>query len=155
MFGLLRRYFPIALLHLYVAARLIPDLLPAGVLAVGVLCVWLIVSATLIPFSFMARRRTMREVKTRVLAWAGLIAMGMFSSLFVLTLLRDVLLVGGFALSRFVEMGEPLQQFSEASALAVPLLAAAFSAIGFVNARRRAGVRSIEVPITNLPAALH
>src|SRR3954471_2950777 len=146
MFRLLRRYSPVALLHLYVALRLVPDLMPAGPLAVAALIAVLLASSVLIPFSFYVRHANSKSVAL-ALAWAGLIAMGMFSSLFVLTLLRDVLLVGGFALSRFVEIGEPLQQFSEASALAVPLLAAAFSAIGFVNARRRAGVRSIEVPI--------
>ena len=41
MFRLLRFYSPIALLHLYVAARLIPDLLSAGALAVAALSVWL------------------------------------------------------------------------------------------------------------------
>jgi hypothetical protein len=155
MFGLLRRYFPIALLHLYVAARLVPDVLPAGALAVAALCAWLAASATLIPLSFMARRSTMRDVKSRVLAWTGLIAMGMFSSLFVLTLLRDVALLGGFTLSLFAHVEGPLNTFRHSSALAVPLLAALLTAVGFVNARRRAGVREVEVPIENLPAALN
>lgn len=154
MFGLLRRYFPIALLHLYVAARLLPDLLPAGWLAVAALCAWLITSAVLIPFSFMARRTTMRDVRSRVVAWTGLIAMGMFSSLFVLTLLRDVALLGGFTLSLFAQIEGPLRAFREISAIAVPLLAVLFTAVGFVNARKRAGVREVEVPIANLPAAL-
>ena len=155
MFGLLRRYFPIALLHLYVAARLVPDVLPAGALAVAALCAWLAASATLIPLSFMARRSTMRDVKSRVLAWTGLIAMGMFSSLFVLTLLRDAALLGGFTLSLFAHVEGPLNTFRHSSALAVPLLAALLTAVGFVNARRRAGVREVEVPIENLPAALN
>src|SRR4051812_47262047 len=155
MFGLLRRYFPIALLHLYVAARLVPDLWPAGAFAVAALCIWLIVSASLIPFSFMARRTTMSDVRSRVLAWTGLIAMGMFSSLFVLTLMRDVLLLGGFTLSVFSHIEKPLQQFRYLSAIAVPLVAALFTAIGFVNARKRADVRAVEVPIANLPLALH
>jgi len=155
MFGMLRRYFPIALLHLYVAARLVPDVLPAGALAVAALCAWLAASATLIPLSFMARRSTMRDVKSRVLAWTGLIAMGMFSSLFVLTLLRDVALLGGFTLSLFSHVEGPLNAFRYLSALAVPLLAALLTAVGFANARRRAGVREVEVPIANLPAALN
>jgi len=155
MFGLLRRYFPIALLHLYVAARLLADLWPAGAFATGALGLWLITSAALIPLSFMARRSTMRTLRSRVLAWTGLIAMGMFSSLFVLTLLRDVLLLGGFTLSLFSHIEEPLRQFRYLSAIAVPLIAALFTAVGFVNARKRADVRAVEVPIADLPAALH
>jgi predicted MPP superfamily phosphohydrolase len=154
MFRLLRFYSPIALLHLYVAARLIPDLLSAGVPAVAALSVWLLGSAILIPFAFNTRRMTMRWVAL-ALAWLGLIAMGMFSSLFVLTLLRDVALLGGFTLSVFMQIEEPLRQFRDWSAVAVPLLAALFTAVGFINARRRASVRSIDVPIADLPAALH
>ena len=40
-------------------------------------------------------------------------------------------------------------------ALAVPLLAALATIVGFVNARRRARIRRIDVPIAGLPAALH
>jgi predicted MPP superfamily phosphohydrolase len=154
VFGLLRRYFPIALLHLYVAARLLPDLLSAGGLAGGALCAWLITSATLIPFSFMARRSTMRKASTFVLAWTGLIAMGLFSSLFVLTLLRDVVLLGAFALSLFTQIGQPLRQLHLWSAIAVPVLAMLLTVIGFINARKRAGVRAVDVPIDGLPEAL-
>src|SRR3954471_3009428 len=155
MFGLLRRYFPIALLHLYVAARLIPDLLPAGAVAVAALCIWLIVSASSIPLSFMARRSTMHGTRAFMLAWTGLIAMGMFSSLFVLTLIRDVALLAGFTVSIVAQIEEPLRQFRHWSAAAVPLLAALFTAIGFVNARKRPDVRAVEVPIEGLPLALH
>lgn len=151
MFRLLRFYSPIALLHLYVAVRVLPDLPLAGAVA---LAAWLLGSAVLIPFAFNTRRATVRWVAL-ALAWMGLIAMGMFSSLFVLTLLRDVALLGGFTLSMFMQIEEPLRQFRHWSAAAVPLLAALFTAIGFINARRRADVRSVDVPIANLPAALH
>jgi predicted MPP superfamily phosphohydrolase len=153
MFGLLRRYSPIALLHLYVAVRIIPDLLPAGMAAVVAMAILLLASSLLIPFAFNARRTSLPRF-ARVLAWAGLIAMGLFSSLFVLTLLRDIALLAGFTLSLFVVIEAPLQQFRNWSAVAVPLLASLFTAVGFVNARRRASVRAVDVPIANLPAAL-
>jgi predicted MPP superfamily phosphohydrolase len=51
-----------------------------------------------------------------------------------------------------VPVGSPV--FVAYSALVVPLLAVLFSAIGFYNARRRAPVVSVDVPIDNLPAAL-
>ena len=154
MFRLLRGYIPIALLHLYVAARLVPDLAPAGVSAVAGVCALLLGSTILIPFAFNARRMAMRRVWL-ALAWTGLIAMGLFSSLFVLTLVRDGALLGGYTLSLFVQIEQPLHAFRYWSALAVPLLAALLTAVGYINARRRAGVRAVKVPITNLPAALH
>ena len=46
-----------------------------------------------------------------MLAWTGLIAMGMFSSLFVLTLIRDAALLAGFMLSLVMQIEEPLRQF--------------------------------------------
>ncbi len=154
MFGLLRQYAPIALLHFYVAVRLLPDLLSAGAIAPALLAAWLLASTVLIPFSFQTRRPRGKRL-AQALAWAGLIAMGMFSSLFVLTLLRDIALALGFTLSRFFIVEGPLQQFRHWSALAVPCLATAFTIIGFFNARRRAAVRSVTVPITGLPAALN
>ena len=152
MFRLLSFYSPIALLHLYVAVRVLPDLHLTALFAA--LAVWLLASTFLIPFAFNSRRGN-RGPFLHALAWVGLIAMGMFSSLFVLTLLRDVALVGGFTLSLFFQIEEPLQQFRNWSADAVPLLATLFTAVGFVNARRRAQVRSVDVPIADLPAALH
>jgi predicted MPP superfamily phosphohydrolase len=149
-----RLYGIVALLHLYVAARLVPDLLPMGTAAIAAMSVGLLASTVLIPFAFYARRRSVRRFSL-VLAWAGLLAMGMFSSLFVLSLLRDLALAGGFTLSRFFLIDEPLEQFRNWSAVAVPLLAGLFTAVGFINARRRAGVRSVDIPIANLPAALH
>ncbi len=80
------------------------------------------------------------------LTWASLMAIGSFSSLFVLALIRDVgLLVGAASLAGFREY----------SALAVPVLAALATLAGFVNARRRARVRRVDVPIADLPAPLH
>jgi predicted MPP superfamily phosphohydrolase len=152
MFRLLRFYSPIALLHLYVAVRVLPDLPQIG--SAAALAAWLLASTILIPFAFNARRTTVRWMAL-ALAWTGLLAMGMFSSLFVLTLLRDVALLAGHTLSLFTQIEVPLQQFRALSASAVPLLAALFTAVGFINARRRARVRSVEVPISNLPAALH
>jgi len=38
---------------------------------------------------------------------------------------------------------------------AVPILAAAATIVGFVNARRRARIRRVDIPITGLPPALH
>jgi predicted MPP superfamily phosphohydrolase len=151
---LIALYSPVVLLHLYVALRLLPDLLPMGPLEIAASSALLFASMVLIPFAFHTRRMRAQWF-SQVLAWAGLLAMGMFSSVFVLTLLRDLALAGGYTLSRFFLIEEPLHQFRYWSAVAVPLVAGLFTAVGFVNARGLAGIRSVNVPIANLPAALH
>jgi predicted MPP superfamily phosphohydrolase len=48
-----------------------------------------------------------------------------------------------------------LETFRAYSAAAVPILAGLFTLVGFINARRRAKERSVEIPIADLPASLH
>ena len=151
---MLRLLIVTALLHLYIGSRLVPDLLPLSMFAAGMLAVWLAASTILIPYGFQMRRAT-SEGRAQALAWTGLLAMGFFSSLFVLTILRDVALLAGFTLSLFIQMETQLQQFREWSAAAVPVVAGLLTVVGFINARRRAAVRRIDIPITDLPAALH
>ena len=80
MFRLLRFYSPIALLHLYVAVRLLPDLLAEGALAIAAVAVWLLASTILIPFAFRSQRTKVPRFSL-ALAWVGLIAMGSFSQI--------------------------------------------------------------------------
>jgi len=135
-----------ALLHLYVGWRIVPDL--AALWAAWVFGLLLICSAALMPMGFFARRMRHRALSD-ALAWAGLVFMGFFSSLFVLTLLRDVgLLLGTITLG--VAVGVPLW-----TARAVPVLAVIVTLWGFINARRRAAIVSVDVPIRGLPQALH
>ncbi len=68
---------------------------------------------------------------------------GLFSSLFVLTVLRALLM-----------LIPAIRAHAQASAVLVLLLALLATAVGFVNARRVARVRDVDVPITGLPAAL-
>jgi predicted MPP superfamily phosphohydrolase len=116
------------------------------------LLVLLAASWLLMPLALRARRasRTAQRV-----AFGGLLLMGLFSSLFVLTLLRDAaLLVGavwGWALPSLAWVAS----FQAPSAQAVPLLAVLFTAWGWLNARRTAAVRHVDVPIAQLPDALH
>jgi uncharacterized protein len=146
-------YAFIALLHGYVAWRLLPDL-PFGAPATVLLGAWLALSAVLLPAGFGARR-IRRQPLADVVAWAGLLMMGAFSSLFVLTFLRDVALLAGGAVSGWLLDADSLRAFRSDSAAAVPALAVIASLVGFFNARRRAGVRRVDVPITDLPASLH
>ena len=142
----------VLLLHLYVGLRLLPDM-PFGTLGVAALSVWLIVSISLTPLGLLARRIERQPLSDR-LAWAGLLAIGSLSSLLVLTLIRDLVLLVGHAVSGLFE-GDLLQRFQSSSAVAVPILAGLFTLVGLINARRRAKVRSVNVPIADLPASLH
>jgi predicted MPP superfamily phosphohydrolase len=139
----------LALLHVYIGVRVLGDL-PIGPAGVALGIVALAVSWLSIPLAFVSRRMANRTLAER-LSWLGSLAAGLFSSLFVLTLLRDVVLaVAGLALT-----AQLFAATKVASAAAVPVLAVLASLIGFVNARRRARIVDVDVPLANLPAALH
>lgn len=136
----------LALLHLYIGVRVLPDM-NVGMAGVALGALLLAASAGLVRIGLVAPSLR-RSRWSEQLSWAGLLAMGLFSSLFVLTLLRDVVLL---ILALFHAVG-PV--FTRDSAVAVPLVALLVTAIGFVNARRVARVVRVEVPIAGLPAAL-
>ena len=77
-------------LHLYVGARLVADL-PTAWAGVA-LALLLLVSALFAPMGMLARRYA-RPPLSDTLAAIGLVFMGLFSSLLVLAVLRDVLLL--------------------------------------------------------------
>ncbi|BEP45754.1 MULTISPECIES: metallophosphoesterase [Variovorax] len=143
-----------ALLHVYIALRLLPALAvltPAWPLAL----VALAVSAATIPLPFVSRRGTReRSGNGSVLKWTGLISMGWFSSMFVLTLVRDAGLLLAWLAGAVGGVQVQWATLLPWSALAVLAMATATSAVGFLNARRTAGVKRVEVPIRGLPQAL-
>ncbi len=147
MFGIL------VLLHAYIGVRLLPDLPfgPAGVVA-GIAA--LAASVYLIPYGFRSRHADQSVTSVRM-TWAGLLAMGAFSSLIVLTLLRDVGLLAALACNALLSVDFRMSSLAQGSAVAVPLLTALLTIVGYVNARRLAGVRVVDVPIAALPRALH
>ncbi|URI11597.1 metallophosphoesterase [Aquincola tertiaricarbonis] len=149
------------LLHLYVGFRLVPAL--PGMVAPGLLALWLLASLVLIPASFFGRRAS-GPVADR-LSWAGMLALGVFSLLGVSTLLRDGVLLVAWALGqvpavqagtgaavRAVAGGATLQA---ASAWAVLGFTGLGTLAGVVGARRRAPVRRVDIAVDGLPAALH
>ena len=138
----------IVLLHLYVGLRLLPamELNGPGNLA-GIL--YLVASTLLMPLGLLARRFPERPWR-EPLAWAGLTATGLASSLFVLTLLRDLLVIPGW----FLLDGAVFREFSHISALAVPVLALLVTLVGMFNALRLARVVRVDIPIDHLPEAL-
>ena len=138
--------------HLYVGARVVPHLAtPALALAFALL---LATSALLAPLGLLARR-LLRPPAADRLAWAGMLALGLFSSLLVLTVLRDLGLLLATALGLLLPAIAPTEAWIAATAAAVPALGIAVTALGLANARRTAQVVTVDVPITGLPAALH
>jgi predicted MPP superfamily phosphohydrolase len=137
-----------AALHFYIGARIAPGL--PGV-AGGVLALWLLVSAVLTPLGLIARR-WLRPPAADRLTWAGMLAMGLFSSLLVFTLLRDVVLLGA-ELAQRLGVAVPAELGPD-SAIAVVALALLATVIGLANARRTAQVVRVDVRLAPLPPAL-
>ena len=136
----------LVILHLYIGFRLIPAIAPG--IAGGLLgIVLLVVSTLLVPTGLLSpyfkRRRGAEQ-----LAWAGLLAMGLFSSLLVLTFGRDLLLL----VLHVAPVTWP--DAARDTAVAVPLLAVAVTLVGLVNARRLAHVKHVDVPVAGLPPGL-
>jgi uncharacterized protein len=142
--------FIVALLHAFVGWRLAPELAaPWGwVLGLG-----LVLSAVLMPLGLVGSR-VAKQPWADWLSWVGLLLMGLFSTLFVLTALRDVLLLAAWVVDA-LGLALPLASWRTLSAQATPLLALLVTVLGFLNARRTPAVVRVDVPIAGLPAALH
>ncbi|MBV8062191.1 MAG: metallophosphoesterase, partial [Nevskia sp.] len=88
------------------------------------------------------------------LAWAGYLEMGLFSSLFVLTVLRDLVLVALLPVEVLARISLLSAGARQVSAAAVVLAAVLVTLVGVFNARRLARVVDVELPIAGLPAGL-
>ncbi|AEK62178.1 metallophosphoesterase [Collimonas fungivorans] len=146
-FAIVLVLFLLGVLHALIGWLLVPALSAVPFLPV-LLGAWLLLSFLLIPGGMLARGIQSQPLSDR-LAWAGMLAMGIFSSLLLATLLRELALW----LAPLFRLDH--DQFAFWSAVAVLLLAAVSSLIGFFNARRLAAVVDVDVPISGLPAALH
>jgi uncharacterized protein len=141
------------LLHAYIGFRLLPDL-PFGAVGVAPGIAVLAASAWLIPFGFH-RQRAIAAGHSMRLMWAGLIAIGAFSTLLVLTLVRDVGMLAALGVAALLPGDVTLGLLARWSAIAVPVATALLTLVGFFNARRVAAVRTVDVPIDALHPALH
>ena len=139
----------IVLLHPYVAWRLLPDLLAFHAPAAAATGAWLIASAIAVPLWPVARRVARQPLRDR-LTLVAMIALGAFASLLSLTLARDLAL----PLAALLDADRLVATLRFPGALAVPLLAVLATLVGLFNARRRARVRHVEVPIDTLPPEL-
>jgi predicted MPP superfamily phosphohydrolase len=139
------------LLHAYIGLRLLPDLpITAPAVIAGV--VWLALSTFLMPAPMVVRAR--RQSHSDALDWLGYLAMGVFSSLLVLTMLRDVLLFAAAAVNFIVPGSVAIAKFAQNSATMVLALTGMVTLVGVFNARRLAKIVEVDLPIAGLPAAL-
>ena len=140
---LLRITMILGALHAVLGYLLLPALHIglAGLLLGGAV---LLASTMLMPMTIFSRALTNDTRLADRLSWAGSLCMGFFSSLFVLAVLRELLMLIPAA-----------RMHAQASAVIVLLLALLATVVGFLNARRVARVRDVTVPIAGLPAALH
>ena len=133
----------------YVGWRLLSGL-SVGPIGIGTGILLLIGCCLCMPLSMRTRVLKDRRLADR-LAWVGLTAMGFFSSLIVLTLLRDGVLLGAHL---FLSSAQA-QRWIAPSAQATLYLAIFVTLAGLIIARRTPGVVEIKIPIADLPLALH
>ncbi len=138
--------------HGFIGWRLLPDL-QAPALVTSLLWGLLALSAWLVPAALIGTRKPHSRFNDAV-AWGGFFFMGLASTLFVLTLLRDLVLLALWLLSLTGVASAAGNEAEHWSALAVLVASALITLIGFVNARRAPAVVQVDVPITDLPPAL-
>ena len=142
--------------HAYVALRLLPGVFAAsGGVPGALLAALLLVSAGLVPLALRRRKgkRTPEEIRrSDMLAWASLTLMGLFSSLFVLNLLRDVAVVA-LLLARLAG-ARVADHWLDLSASGVVVAALLVTLAGFYNARKAPRVKTVDIPLKDLPPAL-
>ena len=129
-------------LHVLVGVTLIPDL-PLGPLGSALAWLYLALSAVLMRYGVLVR-----GAGNPLLAWSGLLAMGIFSSLSIFSLLRAFVLALGSLL------GWESAGFVRGSAIVVIVAVMAVTLFGVLNARRTARVVERDIALRNLPAAL-
>jgi len=141
-------------LHALIGWRIAPDLAATGTNLAWALWLVLAVSAILTPLGLLSRRLTHGH-ESPWLTWLGLICMGLFSSLLVFTVVREAALAALWLVDLAAPGALALATWRVDSALGVPPLAALATLAGLWNARRTATVVQVDVPVANLPPALH
>ncbi len=146
-------FYLLVALHAYIGWRLVPALAswPWLALLAGLL---VLASAVLTVTTAALIRRIGQNDWGDALAWVGYLFLGLFSTLLLLTVLRDLVL-GGVALVHWLRPSiaswPELDGISAIAALAVSVLV---TLVGLLQARRTPEITHVDVPIVNLPAAL-
>lgn len=150
---LLRLPVIVFLAHVYVGLRLVPAMPDDQVrwaLLGALVLVYLVMMS-----GFMAREAVGKPLGDAI-SWAGFIMLGLFSWLFVLTVLRDLLLLCVWIVQLSPHFSEQrlLAGFLGPSAWAVLGLSVAATLAGLFNARRRPGIVPVDVFLPQLPPSL-
>jgi uncharacterized protein len=136
-------------LPIYVGWRLLPAL-SISPAAEGAGIALLISCCILIPMSVRSRTVRNRALET-LLPWAAVLSAGFFSSLLVFTLLRDLVL----SAARLMLSAQLAASLVTTSAWWALALTAAVTLIGLMIARGTPRIVDIDIPVSNLPEALH
>jgi len=130
-----------------------PDLAEVDASLGVAMWVLLLLSAMVMPLGLIARKMA-KPPLSELLTWLGLLCMGLGSSLFVLTLLRETALLAARAVDWLWPSFFSMADFRAETALMLPVVGFLVTLLGFWNARRTASVVRVDVPIANLPEAL-
>jgi predicted MPP superfamily phosphohydrolase len=134
------------LLHVYIAYQLLHEFSHAIFIFASSL---VFVSWIIIQLGTTARFFIKKQWLADIITWIGMLDMGFFSSLLILTLMRQIIL---FIYSFFYAVTVEIYQISAILGLIVALVV---TLIGFINARKLPRVNEVEISIPNLPAALN
>jgi predicted MPP superfamily phosphohydrolase len=147
--ALLNPFWLILLLPVYIGWRLLPPL-SIGPLGVCAGIALLIICGVVIPLG--VRNRSVHNQRlTDVLAWVGVLSMGIFSSLLALTVVRELVLLGANVLLS----GAEAASWVAPTAVWVLVLTGFVTLSGLGLALRRPRVVHVDIPVTDLPRALH
>lgn len=138
----------LALVSSYIGLRLLPPL-SLGPMGLAGATLVLAAPVVLAAGSFLARLAAHRRLAT-IFAWSGSLTLGWVSSLLLLTLVRDLLLL----LLPAVLAPEVLSSLRVWSAAAVPTLALMATLIGLYIAIAKPRVVDVSVPLRHLPPDL-
>jgi predicted MPP superfamily phosphohydrolase len=142
-------------LHAFIAWRLLPELSQWPILSAA-LGLALVNSVLLMPMGIglASRLAGFGHRTTRLVTWLAWAGMGFSSTLLILTLVRELLMLAVLLADLAWPGWLVLAFWRSQSALAVALLGFLITLLGFSNARRTAAITRVSIPIKNLPAAL-
>jgi predicted MPP superfamily phosphohydrolase len=135
-------------LPVYIGWRLL-SALSIGPVGIGLGILGLFGACVVIPLAVRTRSFRNQDLAD-LFSWIGLTAMGFFSSLFVFTVLRDLLL----GLAHLLLSAAEADAWSAPSAQITLAVTALVTLAGLITARGRPRITEVTVPIRNLPESL-
>jgi uncharacterized protein len=143
----------VGLLHYYIGSRLLNHL-PWASWVQWSGWTFLALSALLQPVGLLARGFS-NEALRDASSWVAMTVMGVFSSLLVLTVLRDIVLLAAVSLDALQWLKVDFLALEKNTVLLAVSAALIITVAGFFNARKLAKVIKVKVPLRNLPANLN